>query len=399
MKGLFKKLLIGTVCLCLALTFGLAACAPAEDVTTGGGNGGGGGGSGAVYQGDECIDLTITSMPTKLEYLEGEMFSPAGLKFDAVYANGYDGDTGLDWNDLDSYTRTPLTADMTEVTVTFEGFDKSIAITVTPRTVKSVEITHEPDIKSYNVGDELNLAGLTVKVEYEDGLIDENMTEYTVTDAAGNVYETGTVLNTVNNALELTVTVGSGENVKTDTFKIVVFEGFTIQAEDNTVVENASYTVLNTSGGKGEIKRDATYTGSGYIGSIEKGFVIEFHIYVDTAIEGAELVLVSSSTCQNAADTAMEDMIVKDLFAVSFNGETITIPDTTVIEGKLYPAEGSIWTNWADVVLGTVDLKEGDNVLRIECIGTQTDHKDGWGRTPNIDRLDIRAASDASAEN
>lgn len=395
MKGVFNKLLFGFVGVCFALTAGLAACGPVGDKDSSGSGGSSSTDSSAVYQGDECIDIEIVTMPTKLEYFEGERFSPAGLTFDAVYKNGYDGDTGLDWNDLDGYRPTgALTLDTTEVVLIFEGFEKEIPVTVNQRVVDSISITRTPDVKSYTVGDKIDLSGLVVRSEYQDGEINENETNYTVTDASGKVYESGvTALETANAALELIVTVGTGENAKTASFTIGVFESLSLQAEDTEVAENKSYTVLDTSVANGEIKTDCTWTGWGYLGAIDLGFAIEFHIYTAEAMENAELVMVASSTYQDVENGTMLDMQINQMFEITLDGEAIEIPDTTVIEGKPFPTggTGNKWTNWADVSLGKVDLHEGYNVIRIECIGTVWDGS--YGRTPNIDRLDVRTGN------
>ena len=391
MKGFFRKVLFGVVGVCLALTAGLAACNPGDDDSSGGSNSGSTGPS-AVYQGDECIDIEIVTMPTKLEYFEGERFSPAGLEFDAVYKNGYEGDTGLDWNDLDGYRPTgALELGTTEVTLIFEGFEKTIPITVSQRVVESISITRTPDVKSYVVGDPIDLSGLIVRSEYADGDVNENEVNYTVTDASGKVYESGvTILDTANPELELTVTVGTGDAAKTDTFTIGVYESLSVQAEDTEVAENKSYTVLDTSRANGEIKTDCTWTGWGYVGAIDQGFAIEFHIYTASAVENVELVMVASSTYQDVDNHTMLDMQINQMFDITLDGEPIEVPDTTVIEGKPFPPSGTgnKWTNWADVSLGTVNLHEGYNVVRIECIGTVWDGS--YGRTPNIDRLDVR---------
>lgn len=349
-----------------------------------------------IKDGDVCIGLEIKKNP-RLEYKEGEKFNPAGLVFDAVYQNGFDGDTDLIGADLDGYLpRTPLTWKDTKITLIFEGFRKEIDITVVAKKPLSVEITREPDIRSYYVGDALDLSGLTVKAEYEEETV-ENEQTYTVTDAEGNEYKQGDILEKATGVTELTVTVGVGADAQTDTFFISVYQGLTLQAEDHADVppETGSYTVLSGKAPNQLINTNGTYTGKAYIGNISKGVVIEFNLYTEEAIENADLVLVASSTCQG--ETGMEDMQFNKLYKVYVDeGEgyrEIFIDDDVFIEGKEYPpagSGGSRWTNWADVPFGRIDLAVGYTKVKLECIGAVKD-RENFDRTPNVDRLDVRA--------
>ena len=326
-----------------------------------------------VKEGDVCIDLKIKQMPNKLTYKCGEKFSPVGLIFDAVYQNGYDGDTNLNYSDLDSYSpRGALDSSVTSATITFENFSEEIPITVEEKNLLSVEVTREPDIKSYAIGDSLNLSGLMVKATYEEGTI-ENETNYYLTDSSGNKYEHGTILKQANSDLELFVNITSNGKTLHDSFHIAISSGITVQAEDNvksgeTAPTDKSYTVLS---GKVEIKKDCTFTGTGYIGSIDKGGQVEFYVYSNSEIKDAKIIFVASSTCQNGALGKMDDMQFNKCFNVSVENSLIDIADEVVIKGLEYPKPGSggnKWTNWADVDVGTINLKKGFNKITLKCI-------------------------------
>lgn len=347
-----------------------------------------------VKEGDVCIDLKIKQMPNKLTYKCGEKFSAVGLIFDAVYQNGYDGDTNLNYSDLDSYSpRGALDSSVTSATITFENFSKEIPITVEEKNLLSVEVSREPDIKSYAIGDSLNLSGLMVKATYEEGTV-ENETNYYLTDSSGNKYEHGTILKQANSDLELFVNITSNGKTLHDSFHIAISSGITVQAEDNvksgdTAPIDKSYTVLS---GKVEIKKDCTFTGTGYIGSIDKGGQVEFYVYSNSEVKNAKIIFVASSTCQNGSLGKMDDMQFNKCFNVSVEDSLIDIADEVVIKGLEYPQAGSggnKWTNWADVDVGTINLKKGFNKITLKCIGTVIDSSN-YGRTPNIDRLDIR---------
>lgn len=150
--------------------------------------------------------------------------------------------------------------------------------------------------------------------------------------------------------------------------------------------------VIHVLSGKVEIKKDCTFTGTGYIGSIDKGGQIEFYVYSNSEVKNAKIIFVASSTCQNGTLGKMDDMQFNKCFNVSVEDSLIDIADEVVIKGLEYPQAGSggnKWTNWADVDVGTINLKKGFNKITLKCIGTVIDSSN-YGRTPNIDRLDIR---------
>lgn len=380
----------GIVALALACIMLLTAC---------GGNpttGGGGSTVKPIKDGDICTGIVIKSMPKKLTYKEGEKFNPAGLVFDAVYQNGFDGDTGLIGADLDGFKPTgPLASDVKQIELIFEGISQKIDITVIPKTLLDVKVTREPDIRSYYAGDPLDLSGLVVKASYEEGDVDGAL-NYTVTDKDGKEYKHGDILENAVGDLDLNVSITSGEITKTDMFTVSVYRGMTLQAEDYVAADaeqptDRSYTVIKNKSVDQVIKTDCTFTGTGYIGSIDKGMIIEFYLYCEEAIENADLVLIASSTCQG--DGKMEDMQFNQFCKVTVGNEIIPIPDYIIIEGKEYPSAssgGNKWTNWADVPFGIVDLQAGFNKVVVECTGTIKDNSNN-PRTPNIDRLDVRA--------
>lgn len=358
----------------------------------------------APQTGDTVERIEIENMPTKTTYKAGEKFKSSGLVFTAYYENGFV-EEGLTGGDCDGWSPNgPLTEDVTKVTMTFEGFSFDIDIIVEPKTLLGIEIVREPDIKSYELGDSLDLTGLTVGADYEEGYVD-NETIYTVTDKDGNPYEQGKVLDKPGE-IELFVNVTAGDTTMSDSFTITVFSGITVQAEDIYIdgeqPVDHSYTVITgnnlsldpNDGANSVVKTDSTFTGTGYIGDINKGMSIEFYIYSDIEIQNADLVLIASSTRTNNAESKMDDMNFNQLFKLYYGEEDdeVWIGDDVVIPGKAYPAAGSAttkWTNWADAPLGSIDIHPGFNKVKLECIGTQAGD-DGYGRTPNIDKLEVR---------
>lgn len=361
---------------------------------------------------DVVVEIEITSMPTKTEYKVGETFKTAGLKFDAIYASG-EVEKNLTGGDLDSFSPSgPLTEDVTAITIYFEGVEAQIPIKVTPKTIKSVEITREPDIKTYQLGESLDLTGLVVAADYEEGLVD-NETSYTVTDQDGKTYEQGTKLETAGD-LELFVNVTSNGVTKSDSFTITIFDGITVQAEDVYLADSGeakptdkSYTVItgnnldlafNDGNKNTHLKHDSTFTGDGYVGDINVGMKIEFYIYSKAAMDNADIVLIASSTRTNNAELKMDDVTVNKIFKMYFGDdeEEIYLPDDLTIQGKTFPPAGSAttkWTNWVEVPLGQLDIVAGYNKVTLEVVGTQAGD-DNYPRTPNIDRLEVRQSDE-----
>ena len=444
-----KKFTASIVAIMLACMLVFAACGDPKPNP----NPNPGPGPDAITSGDVVSDLEITQMPSKLKYKNGERFNPAGLLFDVVYENGYDGDVDLTGSDLDGWEPAgALTADVTKVKLKFEGFVKEISITVENKVLNSIELAELPNIRSYAKGDRLNLAGLVVNADYAEGKI-ENESGYVIKDAEGNIYEDGMVLEEAADELELTVSLTVGEITKEASFTIHIYSGITLQAEDAFFASeenpepptDRSYTVMQNLGDKtwtssnAIFKNDCTWTGSGYL-STTKNLVVDFYIYSEVDIDGADLVLVAASTLNGSdrmldmqfnrlcdvyiVDDSMEPPVTEptepeptepdgtegeaegepetpvfDPTPGKYNETKVWIDNDVILEGKPFPAAGSggsKWTNWCDVPFGRMDIKEGFNHIRIYFLEGDRG-VDGSLRTPNVDRLDVRV-SDNPAE-
>lgn len=169
-----------------------------------------------------------------------------------------------------------------------------------------------------------------------------------------------------------------------------------VQAEDKvdinntTAPTNRSYTVINDTD-KAQQKIDSTFSGKGYIGSISKGGKIDFYIYSDQEINNAKIVITAASSLQNNTEQKMDDLQLNKCFDISIEDNKIGIADDVVIKGLSYPKntiEGSKWTRWDDVNLGSINIKKGFTKVSILCTGTVKDCTN-TDRTPNIDRLSI----------
>lgn len=347
----------------------------------------------AVEEGDVCTDIIIKQMPSKLNYLEGEKFKPNGIIFDAVYQNGFEGDKNLTAGDLDGWTpSTPLTINDTKVKLIYEGFEKEIDITVKGKELTAIAITHEPDIKSYRIGEALNLTGLVVKATYGENEKEESLTEYTIADSEGKTYENGSLLETANEDLELYVFLADKPKIKAS-FHIAIFAGFSIQAEDIKTTdfpEEESYVTIESQPNSDlyHVKKDLNFSGTGYLGDVKRGFEMTFHIYSEREAKDVSVILIAASTYLQ--EGGMGNVQVNQVFDIYVDDEQLSVDDSIIIPGlSVVPKGTSRWTNWADAFITKMDLKAGFTTLKLKCIG-MTKGKDNYDRAPNIDRLDIR---------
>ena len=112
--------------------------------------------------GTRAIDYTITYIeivtpPTKINYLVGETFNPAGMVVRAHYSNGNSANVTL----YQYSPTTPLTLGTTYVTISFLGKSANQSITVTAANCLMIE--HNPTKTTYQVGDYFEPYGLVVR--------------------------------------------------------------------------------------------------------------------------------------------------------------------------------------------------------------------------------------------
>lgn len=400
MKTGKKRLLFVVLALVLALAMcaaALTACGEEKPDNPNGPIDGGGVEDPVVDEGDICNGIEIIDMPTKLDYMTGEKFTPSGLTFNATYENGYV-EEDLTAGDLDGWT--PRDAFTTwgkvDVTLIFEGYEKEITVNVEPKTLKSMYIKTEPSVLTYSVGSTIDFGGMDVMAKYAEDDEEVNETNYTVTDKDGNTYVSGETVLTEPGTIELTVTITAGDIEMTDTFSIEVINGFSVQVEDTVkdgqTPTDKSYTVLKG----GNVNSNLPCTGSDgntamYLGDIYSGDYMEFHIYSATEVKGAQLVLVAASTLINDDGQKMDDMVLSDIFDMSVGGEPYEYDGDVILPGNPFPEAGSnanMWAMWENVTLGTVDLNAGYTVVRLTCTETPQD-SNGALRAGNFDRLDI----------
>ena len=119
----------------------------------------------------ELTAIEVTTAPTKTEYMAGETFDPTGMVVTATFDDG-SSEIVTDYT-LNPDTTTPLTADVEFIEISYTYDEKTVTviqpITVTERTVQSIEITTNPTKTSYVVGQEFDSTGMVVMAAYDNG--------------------------------------------------------------------------------------------------------------------------------------------------------------------------------------------------------------------------------------
>lgn len=130
--------------------------------------------NGSIPNGDTTIkafstsnvleDISITTQPSKTEYIEGQDFDSTGMIVKANYANG----TLLEITDYTIIDGTKLALGQTEVIISYNGKTATQPIKVEKNTVESLEIIEGPTNIEYWAGDKFDSTGIIIKATYKD---------------------------------------------------------------------------------------------------------------------------------------------------------------------------------------------------------------------------------------
>ena len=343
--------------------------------------------------------IRIATPPTKIVYREGELFDATGVVVEAVYSDA--SVVVLDRNEYKYSPTATLAYTVEKVTFTYKGLSVDCPITVNWIEPLSIEITTLPTVKQPQ-GDIFDFAGLVVTA-----VIDEEGTKKTITDYTLSVDGT----NVPNAGISLTKgshTVTASYRGKSATFDVEVYNGYLIEAEnfkrtaDVTADDKNFVEVLGSTGIRAVSKAEEPASGGAYMGEIKVGNSMVFHIWSDVE-RTADIILTAASGYVTEDDgsgdwsvTVMGDMQLNRVIKVTINDEyELEISDDVILEGGVSTteidekivADWSLWVNWKDVVFGEMELKEGDNTIKIEII---SDYRSKFGSTAcNIDKLEV----------
>ena len=113
--------------------------------------------------------ITIETPPTKTSYLVGENFDGAGLVILVTYNDASTKPVSYDTASADfTFTPSPLTAGLTQVTITYKGATTTQPVTVRKQVTEITQIVTPPTNTEYSKGDKFDPTGLVIKVKYND---------------------------------------------------------------------------------------------------------------------------------------------------------------------------------------------------------------------------------------
>ncbi len=170
--------------------------------------------------------VEITTLPTKTEYIEGLPLDLTGMVVTIHYNNG----TSEVRTD---YTCTGYEKDFIgrqTIRVHYAGLFDTFEVTVVEKQLIGIEVVTLPNKITYEIGEDLDLTGLVVKLAYDNGTYDDAVIEYNV-----GGYDK-TVLG------EQTVTVTYGDY--TDTFTVTVIKHTAAVADAPTMQSKTDTSVM-----------------------------------------------------------------------------------------------------------------------------------------------------------
>lgn len=117
--------------------------------------------------------VTLLTLPNKLKYIEGENISSQGATISVNYKGGKTVIVDVTDKMLQNYDKFRLGPQ--DILISYFGRPLSFSVTFLPKTVKAITVLREPYqntvFKSY--GDSLSLAGMKLKLIYDNGLTPE----------------------------------------------------------------------------------------------------------------------------------------------------------------------------------------------------------------------------------
>ncbi len=132
-------------------------------------------------------DIFISSNPYKTEYLEGEWLDTNGLvvtaRYDDASTQNVTGSCGISGYDSSPGVKT--------INVNFGGYETAFTVNVRSKSPTKIEIVSLPTKIVYNTEDEIDLAGLTVKVLYDNQTF-EIVNDYDLSIGEDILLEVGT---------------------------------------------------------------------------------------------------------------------------------------------------------------------------------------------------------------
>lgn len=280
--------------------------------------------------------VQMTTAPTKTEYVAGERFDPTGMVLTATLKDGSQQQLDHYFVDYDG----KLTADVTSIDIYAEGVKLTQNITVTAITAEpeSLEITVQPDKLNYKEGEAFDPTGIELTVHYNDG--------------------SKAIVALEDVTIEAPETLPGGKTVVT-----FIYGGVSVELELNALYKNLLEAEgADLSGATYSMKAFDEHNGSSGFGQLalfnNPANKIVFDVYAEKEADVQIVIRVMATGKANVTGAYV-------FGTFELNGEAQTI---TADGGVTSPG----WTEWLEVELATVHLRQGENEIALWATANNT---------------------------
>ena len=125
----------------------------------------------------EMTSISVTKVPNKIIYFEGENVDVTGIEVTANFNNG----ATMIISEGFTYTPEILGVNDSKVTVTYQGLSCTYSVTVLEPVINKIEITTPPNKTAYFNGEIIDLTGIKVTGTYTDGSTEDITNKCTFT--------------------------------------------------------------------------------------------------------------------------------------------------------------------------------------------------------------------------
>ena len=308
---------------------------------------------------EEVNGIVVTKKPSKLAYLVGETFDPAGMEVSTITNKGTL--AKLDTADYVIDKTEALTAEDTEVTITYdETLSTTLTISVTESALTKIEITTNPTKTTYKEKETFNPAGMVVTASYEDGST-KAITDYTYDKTNKLTLDDTTV--TID-YVGFTATLDIVVNELKDDVVVTGLDTYRVEAED---LDTSMATLRDDfiQAGRTFIENGQGASGGANICGYNPGSIFQIPV---TSDKDFEVVVLA-----NMSDTELNYKI-NDGVQFWMDEELLQADDVKFT----YAGQGDYW-NWKYFKIGKIKLPAGTHNFSITAVSQR----------PNLDCFDF----------
>ena len=244
--------------------------------------------------------ISISKKPIKLEYLEGDTeLDTTGMELILTYNNDSIETITGGWNTEYDFS----THGTKNVKVIYQGKETFFSVTVLEKSISEISIASQPTKQEYVVGEDLQTAGLTIKITYNNGTSATVSTGWSITGYDKNKIGTQTITVTYQGQnATFTVTVKSKVPNSITSSTYIVSGGYISKIPAGTTVN----TLINGINEKQYIK---VYKGNAEVsGNTKVGTGIIVKLMDGSTVKQSVTVVVTGDT-NGDGDISITDMI------------------------------------------------------------------------------------------